>query len=82
MYAQTGLILVLLSALSEFDKAAFVIIAGVICYILPGLIAVFRGHPNSTPIVVIIILLGWTGIGWIVALVWSLTAIDSTRRYR
>lgn len=49
-----------------------VAIAGL--YLLPGIIASFiRHHPNADAIGVINIFLGWTFLGWVVALAWSLT---------
>lgn len=44
-------------------------------YLLPTVICVCRGHHNSMAIVVLNILLGWTFIGWVAALVWSCTAV-------
>lgn len=41
-------------------------------YLLPALLATWRRHPNVIVIWLINIFLGWTLIGWIVALVWSL----------
>lgn len=40
-------------------------------YFLPTFIASYRNHARLSVIVVVNILLGWTFIGWIVALVWS-----------
>ena len=40
-------------------------------YLLPTIIAVVRHHPNILPIVLINILLGWTFLGWVGALIWS-----------
>ncbi|MDQ0393127.1 superinfection immunity protein [Labrys monachus] len=42
-------------------------------YFLPWVIALLRGHRNSTAIFVLNLFLGWTFIGWVVALVWSFT---------
>lgn len=44
-------------------------------YYLPGWIAVSRGHPQALPLVVINLGLGWTVIGWIGALAWSLMSV-------
>jgi len=41
-------------------------------------IALARGHRNAVAITAVNILLGWTFVGWVVALVWSLT--DNTTR--
>jgi hypothetical protein len=54
------------------------IIGAIILWILPIAIAGMRGHPNFWPIVIIDVLLGWIFIGWVVALVWSMTAIQRT----
>lgn len=45
-------------------------------YMLPGLIARFRGHPNVNAIAVLNFFLGWTALGWIGALVWAWTAVE------
>lgn len=41
-------------------------------YFLPTFIAVGRTHRNMLAISVTNLLLGWTAIGWLVALIWSL----------
>ena len=33
-----------------------------------------RRHNNKIPILIVNILLGWTFIGWVVALIWSFTS--------
>ncbi len=40
-------------------------------YLIPTIIAVKRKHIQKVPIILINILLGWSFIGWIVALVWA-----------
>ena len=40
-------------------------------YFLPTLIAFLRQHKNSLAIFLLHLLLGWTVLGWIVSLVWS-----------
>lgn len=47
---------------------------GVAAYLLPLLIAASRGHENTVAIGALNILLGWTMLGWIAALVWALTS--------
>lgn len=42
-------------------------------YFLPSLIAFLRWHKNKLAIFLLNIILGWTAIGWAVALVWSVT---------
>lgn len=42
-------------------------------YFLPSIVAAVRKHRNESAIVALNIFLGWTVIGWVVALVWALT---------
>ena len=51
-----------------------VLIFAIIIYVLPGVIASSREHKNSTAIWVLNIVLGWSFLGWIAALVWSFTS--------
>ena len=41
-------------------------------YLIPFSVALWRAHPETTKIFLLNLLLGWTVIGWIVALFWSL----------
>jgi len=43
-------------------------------YFVPAAIAHKRAHQKATSIVVLNLLLGWTLIGWVVALAWALAA--------
>jgi hypothetical protein len=43
-------------------------------YLLPALIASGRHHHNAGAIWALTILLGWTMLGWLIALIWSLTS--------
>jgi hypothetical protein len=47
-------------------------IFGVYLYCLPAFIAYRRGHRNAAGIAVLTLLLGWTFIGWVIALIWAL----------
>ncbi len=40
-------------------------------YFLPTLIAFLRQHKNSLAIFLLNLLLGWTVLGWVASLVWS-----------
>ena len=56
--------------------------AAALIYLLPTLIAFYR-HANSVwPIAVLNLLLGWTLLGGVAALVWSLTAIKDVPMHR
>ena len=52
-----------------------IVLVLVIVHFLPSIIAFRRGHHNRIAILVLNILLGWTFIGWVVALVWACTAV-------
>jgi Superinfection immunity protein len=42
-------------------------------YFLPFLVALARHNVSTGGILVVNLLFGWTGIGWVLALVWALT---------
>lgn len=42
-------------------------------YFLPTIIALIRRQPNALAIFLLNFFLGWSFIGWVVALVWSVT---------
>lgn len=42
-----------------------------VVYMLPTIIAACRDHPQTFPIFLFNLFLGWTFLGWVVALVWS-----------
>ena len=50
------------------------ILVVIAAYFIPTAIAVFRGHHNRLAIFGLNLLLGWTLLGWVASLVWSLTA--------
>jgi Superinfection immunity protein len=43
-------------------------------YFLPTLIAIFRSHHQWAAIAVINLFFGWTFIGWVISLAWSVSA--------
>ena len=51
-----------------------VLLAIVVLYMLPSLIAFGREHPRRQDITVANILLGWTLIGWIAIFLWAALA--------
>lgn len=53
-----------------------VLVAGSL-YLLPTIIAMNRRHRNALAIFVLDVFLGWTFIGWVVALVWSFTTTSN-----
>lgn len=47
-------------------------------YFAPKFVASYRHHPNVDAITMLNLLLGWTVIGWVVALVWAMMVQQST----
>ena len=45
---------------------------GFVFYFLPSIIAVARSKRDTAAIFVLNLFLGWTAIGWVIALVWAL----------
>ena len=43
-------------------------------YFLPGIVAQARGHKSAGGIAILNFFLGWTALGWIIALVWACSA--------
>lgn len=57
------------------DKVLMILIMGILLSLkfLPTIVAVRRKHGNAVPIFLTNLLLGWTIIGWAVALIWAYT---------
>lgn len=53
--------------------ALIVIAIGLGVYFIPAIVASANNHPQAGAIGVLNLLLGWTLLGWVGALVWSLT---------
>jgi len=43
----------------------------IILYFLPMIMAIEKKQKNKTAIIVLNILLGWTLVGWVIALIWA-----------
>jgi hypothetical protein len=54
--------------------ALLLVVGGVVVYFLPTLIAVCRNHHQWGAITVINLFFGWTFIGWVLTLAWSVSA--------
>lgn len=48
-----------------------VLLAAVILYFLPTIVAGSEDHKQVMSILVLNLLLGWTFVGWVIALVWA-----------
>lgn len=44
-------------------------------YFIPMAVAFYRNHHSKGAITALNVILGWTGLGWIAALIWSLTGV-------
>jgi len=59
---------------------AAALIAGLFVYFAPTITAEQRGHMSSGAIFALNLFLGWTFLGWVAALVWSLTGDAESNR--
>ncbi|MEY5098743.1 MAG: hypothetical protein RJA36_1462 [Pseudomonadota bacterium] len=59
----------------QFEPIFLVYLIGIpLIYFLPSIVARLRDHRQMPAIFLLNLFLGWTGLGWIAALVWSATA--------
>lgn len=63
-----------MDAILDVLRFVLLVLLGVGVYFAPSVVAHKRGHRNVDPIVVINLFLGWTLIGWVIVLAWSLSA--------
>ena len=49
-----------------------IVLALIALHFLPGIIASRRHHPIALAIWLVNIFFGWTGIGWLITLIWAL----------
>jgi hypothetical protein len=59
-----------------------IFVAATTIYFIPSIVAIERGHRNAGAIIVLNMFLGWTFLGWVVALVWASTANVKTKEER
>lgn len=55
------------------------IVVGIAFYFIPAIIGFKRQHPNKAAILCVDLLLGWSFIGWVVALVWACTNTNTNK---
>jgi predicted RNA-binding Zn-ribbon protein involved in translation (DUF1610 family) len=60
--------------------AILVLVIVLLIYLLPTAVAMSRHHPNTVPIFLVNSLIGWTLVGYVVALAWSFMAIEQRQR--
>jgi hypothetical protein len=58
------------------------LIVATLLYFLPTVIALIRGHLSGLAIFLLNLFLGWTLLGWIIALIWSCTGNTAANLYR
>lgn len=66
-------------AFSSPNLFFIVVLVGIASYFYPTIEAVVRQAPNTAAIVMLNLFLGWTLVGWVVALVWAVTAKDKSQ---
>jgi Superinfection immunity protein len=52
-------------------KVAFLVVLILLFYFLPAIIAHARRHRQIAAITLVNLLLGWTGLGWVLVFFWS-----------
>lgn len=57
-----------------FAMVAGMILLSMVVYFAPVLVAASRQHPDVNAIAILNLFLGWTFIGWVIALVWAFKA--------
>lgn len=56
------------------DLLLFILfVVSLVAYFLPTIMASSRDHNNTAAIFILNLFLGWTFVGWVIALVWSFT---------
>ena len=63
----------------DFVYGLVMIGIAVAVYFIPLLIASKREHPSGNAIAALNLLAGWTFLGWLIALVWSLSAFTPVK---
>ena len=56
---------------SRFFFVVLVLVVTVGLYLLPTIQSIRRKQPNTTAIIIVNVALGWTLVGWVVAMVWA-----------
>lgn len=61
----------------EIVKFVVIAVVAIALYMLPGFVAAGRKCKSGAGIVILNLLLGWTFVGWVAALVWA--AVGETK---
>lgn len=57
--------------MERFGLLTFLVILGILVYLVPVFVAAARKNPNTLAIGMLNLFLGWTLLGWVAALVWA-----------
>ncbi len=63
----------------SFVAAPVVFVLFLSGYLMPTIVAAKAGHPNLTVIVLLNIFTGWSLLGWIVSMFWSVQVLGASR---
>lgn len=63
-----------MGSLSLFHLVLLAVFVLIPLYLLPSIIVIVRRHPQRIAIIALNVLLGWSLLGWVGALVWALAA--------
>lgn len=63
----------------ESIVAGVFVVALIVGYFLPSFIAALRDHHQQWAIFMLNLLLGWSLLGWVAALIWACTAVRHPR---
>ncbi|MBT3304870.1 MAG: superinfection immunity protein [Alphaproteobacteria bacterium] len=53
-----------------------IVVFSVFIYFIPWVCAVLREHPQKVAIFILNLFLGWTFLGWVVALIWAFIVVQ------
>ena len=70
--------------MGELGAGERAVIGSVVCviYFVPAILALGLNRRNAAAILLLNLLLGWVGVGWVVALAWALAADGESARRR
>jgi hypothetical protein len=63
----------ILTSLSDYGYAIFILVAlfAFAFYFLPSIVALVKRKRNALAIFFLNLFAGWTGVGWLIALIWA-----------
>lgn len=61
---------------------AMIVLVGAFAYVAPAFVAYMRGTSNRASVAVVNVFLGWTLVGWVVALAMAVSGAGERGEYR